>query len=255
VAYVIESCRRNISPHSLKPASIERLASELEVLVVRKLIVLMGCVFFAILPGTTQAKGPLADLQLCGVSACVNIDDAATVPLSEAIFFWYTDKAAPAEPQTYYLLRWSGGVGAMNTEHAFWMPSAGLIRRFDPLSLSARWKGISGSLTGALQPAATGLQPFPLPELTRVVVGHRVARDPRSYVSLLSGGTPVKSWAAARGWLRVRMASVQPSPWTDVGADLKISRTGGFVWRDGSVFRIPLRLARLVRTGTSLAAP
>jgi hypothetical protein len=222
---------------------------------VRKLVVLMGCVSFAIAPGTTEAKGPLADLQLCGVSVCITIDDAATVPLSEAIFFWYTDKAAPAEPQTYYLLRWSGGVGAMNTEHAFWMPSAGLIRRFDPLSLSARWKGISGSLAAALQPAATGLQPFPLPELTRVVLGHRVARDPRSYVGLLSGGTPVKSWAAAHGWLRVRIASLQPSPWTDVGADLQISRTGGFVWRDGSVFRIPLRLARLVRRGASLAAP
>jgi hypothetical protein len=221
----------------------------------RNLIVLMGCVFFAILPGTTQAKGPLADLQLCGVSACINIDDAATVPLSEAIFFWYTDRATPAEPQTYYLLRWSGGVGAMNTDHAFWMPSAGLIRRFDPLSLSARWKVASGSLTSALQPAATRLQPFPFPELTRVVLGYRVARDPRSYMGLLSGGTLVKSWAAARGWLRVRMASVQPSPWTDVGADLKISRSGGFVWRDGSVFRIPLRLARLARSGMSLAAP
>jgi hypothetical protein len=77
----------------------------------------------------------------------------------------------------------------------------------------------------------------------------------QAYNRLLSGGIPVKSWAAARGWLRVRMASVQPSPWTDVGADLKISRTGGFVWRDGSVFRIPLRLARLARSGTSLATP
>jgi hypothetical protein len=221
----------------------------------RNLIVVMGCVCFAILPGTTQAKGPLADLQLCGVSACITIDEAATVPLSEGIFFWYTDKAAPAEPQTYYLLRWSGGVGAMGTEHAFWMPSAGLIRRFDPLSLSARWKGISSSLTGALQPVATSLQPFPSPDLTRVVVGHRVARDPRSYVGLLSGGIPVKSWAAARGWLQVRIASVQPSPWTDIGADLKISRKGGFVWRDGSVFRIPQRLARLVRSGASLATP
>jgi hypothetical protein len=222
---------------------------------VRRLIVLMGCVFFGIVPGRTEAKGPLADLQLCGVSACVSIDDAATVPLSEAIFFWYTDRAAPAEPQTYYLLRWSSGAAAVNTDHAFWMPSAGLIQRFDPLSLSARWKGISGSLTAALQPAAIGLQPFPAPELTRVVVGHRVARDPRSYVGLLSRGTPVRSWAAARGWLRVHMASVQPSPWTDVGADLQISRAGGFVWRDGSVFRIPLRLAGLVRSGVSLAAP
>jgi hypothetical protein len=222
---------------------------------VRKLIVLTGCVFFAIVPGTPQAKGPLAAVQLCGLAACVNLDEAATVPLSEAIFFWYTDRAAAAEPQMYYLLRWSGAAAAVNTDHAFWMPSAGLLRRFDPLSLSARWKAISASSTVALQQAATGLQAFPVPELTRVVVGHRVVRDPRSYVSLLSGGTPVKTWAAARGWLPVRITSAEPSPWTDFGADLKISRTGGFVWRDGSVFRIPLRLARLARSGTSLAAP
>jgi hypothetical protein len=223
--------------------------------IVRKLILVAGCAFFALVPGTTQAKGPLADVQLCGVTACVNLAEAATVPLSESIFFWYTDRAAPAEPQTYYLLRWDGAAAAVHTDHAFWMPSAGLLRRFDPVSLSARWKGISVSSTIAFQQAATGLEAFPVPELTRVVVGHRVVRDPQSYVTLLSGGAPMKSWAAARGWLPMRMVSAQPSPWTDVGAELKISRMGGFVWRDGKVFRIPLRLARLARSGTSLAAP
>ena len=60
------------------------------------------------------------------------------------------------------------------------------------------------------------------------------------------------TWPSAAGWMPVKLEAAQPSPWTDALNDVRISKRNGFVWVDGSVFKISRRLAALARRGSSL---
>jgi hypothetical protein len=64
-------------------------------------------------------------------------------------------------------------------------------------------------------------------------------------------GKPTYTWPGS-GFLRIKTTSELASPWTDTAATLQIARRGAFLMRDSTVYRIPARLARLVRARVSL---
>jgi len=50
-----------------------------------------------------------------------------------------------------------------------------------------------------------------------------------------------------RTWIPVRLSSATPSPWTDDGCYLWVSRRGSLVKRDGEIVRVSARLAEQIR--------
>jgi hypothetical protein len=92
---------------------------------------------------------------------------------------------------------------------------------------------------------------FPAPAPSRVTVGGRAARDPASYMRLWGVGKPTYTWPAT-GFMAIKATCDHATPWTDAASELRIARRGPFLVRDSSVYRIPARLARLVRARASL---
>jgi hypothetical protein len=95
------------------------------------------------------------------------------------------------------------------------------------------------------------LTPFSVPTPSRVTVGGRPVQDPASYLRLWGVGTPTYTWPAT-GFIKIKTTCDQASPWTDAAAELRIARRGAFLMRDSTVYRIPTRLAQLVRARASL---
>src|SRR2546428_740360 len=97
---------------------------------------------------------------------------------------------------------------------------------------------------------------MPAPTITRVTVGGRPARDPASYARLWAVGSAALP-AHPVGWLRVRMTTVAQSPWSDSLTDVRVSRRGGGLYRDGKFFRGPAQVAAaiVIRSSAPLLAP
>ena len=50
----------------------------------------------------------------------------------------------------------------------------------------------------------------------------------------------------------VRMTTVERSPWSDPLTDVRVSRRGGWLYRDGTFYRVPVKLAARIRGRLSL---
>jgi hypothetical protein len=187
------------------------------------------------------AKAPPSGIKLCGTNGCATIEAQA----AEGLFSIGGNPRAPAQPAAFYRLRWTWENGQEETG-GYWLPDQ------DALQLGG-WVAPDAAATATLAGAATGLQPFTPAPPTSATVGRRPAADPGSYARLLTEGSRVSTWVGALDWIPVRLMSLEPSPWTGPGYDLRISKGSGFVWREGAVYRIPLALARLARSAKSLA--
>ena len=89
------------------------------------------------------------------------------------------------------------------------------------------------------------------PVRVAATVAGRAVSDPESYLDLFNSGD---DWFAVMQptWLRIKFTADAPSPWTDGANDIRISRKGRLLWLDGSIVRIPLRVAQLIRAHRSL---
>ena len=197
----------------------------------------------AVLAGGAVAKAPPGGFELCGQGGCKTITGAD----AERVFIsLYGSTAQPPAPAPAFLLRWQWPNGP--EYKVWWLPRGGLVRGFDGL-----WKSQSIASEAVLKRAAEGLEPFPVPTLTRVLVGRRVAENPQSYLRLLRGGELSAAYEGARGFVEVRLTSLEPSPWTNGASWVMVSKARGFVWRDVWVYRVPQELAQRARLGRSLA--
>jgi hypothetical protein len=202
------------------------------------LIVLVALVLTA----GAAAKAPPSGIELCGTNGCAAIDAQP----AEQLFMLGGAPGLPARPGPFFRLRWTWETGQEETG-GYWLPGENALRL-------GGWIVPDSAATAMLTAAATGLVPFPMTPPTSVRVGGRAADDPASYERLLATGSRVSTWVGAVDWIRVRLTSPEPSPWTDGSFDLRVSKGSGFVWREGAVYRIPLALARLARAGRSLTA-
>ena len=193
------------------------------------------------LSGVAAAKAPPTGVKLCGTDGCTTIDAQA----AEHLFTQSGTSAAPPRPAPFFRLRWTWDSSQEETG-AYWLPDQHALR-------FSGWAVADATATTMLTAAAAGLQPFPVGPPTTVLVGARAAAAPATYKRLLDEGSRVSSWVGAFDWIPVKLASSEPSPWTDGSYDLRISKRSGFVWREGAVYGIPLALARLARAAKSLA--
>ena len=188
------------------------------------------------------AKAPPTGIEICGQDACKAIPAADA---ERVITSLYGSDAQPAAPARFFVLRWQWPNAP--EQRAWWVPKGGLVRGLD-----GKWASQSVASEAVLRRAAAGLRSFAIPTLTRVVVGRRLAENPQSYVRLLRGGQLAPTFDGARGWIEVRLASLEPSPWTNGASWVRVSRARGWVWRDVWVYRVPQALAERVRQAASL---
>jgi len=191
-------------------------------------------------------KAPPDGIEICGQSGCRAIPaERAELVVIRALYGSASDAAAPAP---FFLVRWQWP--DRPEQRAWWVPKGGLVR-----GVNGQWMSQSVASEALLREAASGLEPFPVPIVTRVLVGGRVAENPRSYLRLLDGGesASVTAFERSRGWLPVRVASLDASPWTNGATIVQLSRAGHWVWRDGLVYAVSPRLAQRARQGRSLA--
>lgn len=191
--------------------------------------------------GAGAAKAPPSGIEVCGQSGCTTV----LPPEAERIFISLSgSRAEPAAPAPSFLLRWQWS--NQPEQRVWWVPRTGVVQR------DGAWISLSIASEAVLKGAAAGLRPFPAPTLTRALVGRRVAENPQSYLRLLRGGELVPAFDGARGFLGVRLASLDPSPWTNGSAWVMVSKARSFVWRDVWVYRVPPALAARARQGLSL---
>jgi hypothetical protein len=199
-----------------------------------------------------QAKAPPDGIDVCGAAnACTHVDakDAERMP---GLFIGGSNTfRMPAAPAPFYVLRWQWGPD-QPVQTTYYVPGAERIRRGpEPAMAAVTWWTLDAFSAAGLKAAVQGLEPAPTPTITKVTVGGLTARDPQSYVRLWHVGRQVWS-RPSTAWLQVQLQSAEPSPWTDAAEDIRIARTGGYLWLDGWVFKIPVRLAALARSGRSL---
>jgi hypothetical protein len=205
-----------------------------------------------------EAKAPPNGFKLCGPSACAPLsgNDAETVAIS--LFYgagirFVGPNVAPSE---FYVLRWQ--FPNQREESGYYVPGGRVVRLFGSalggstsFDISVSWLRPSPQALQILSRLSAGIQTLPAPKVVRVTVGGHAASDPASYLRLWAVGTP-KLPVHPGGWLRVRMTTVTPTPWSDSLTDVRVSRRGGWLYRDGTFFRVPAKFAARIRARVSL---
>jgi hypothetical protein len=207
------------------------------------LLVAVGAVFFG---GAGQAKAPPGGFDVCGPSACAHLDFA------DAEQFWIrtSSRGMPTVtvPTRFYVLRWSWSPGEVDT--AYLVLDAQAIRWNSGPGHAAGWGEVDPSAIEQVLEAASGVEPYPAPTLTRVRVGGRDVSAPETYIRLFAGKP---AWSTVGGrWWRVILESAAPSPWTDGSAIARLSRNHPYVLIDGRLFRLPRSVVRQARRGLAL---
>jgi hypothetical protein len=202
-----------------------------------------------------EAKAPPNGFKLCGATACTPLagTDAETVAIN--IFYGDARVVAPpnASPSDFYVLRWQFPDQAPG--FAYYVPGSGVVRvaTASPGSLAAAgmWLRPNANVVKALDAVRAGLEGMHPSVPTRVTVAGRPARDPASYVRVWTVGKPALP-VHPRGWLDVHVTTPTASPWSDSSTELHVSRRGGWLYRDGTFFRVPAKFAARIRARLSL---
>jgi hypothetical protein len=219
----------------------------------RRAAVLVLMVALAGVPAA-QAKAPPEGFRVCGPGACVSFSQDAAEQLAINLFFGAASTlyAAPS-PAAYYTLHWRWQQPGPEAT-AYYVPAAGaaymLSSTSGPVGTARGWLTLGTVAQTALAQTTATLAPFPAAVPTRAAVGRKVVRDPTGYGSLWSVGTrtSILDSPDAR-WLRVRIFTAAPSPWT---GSVWIGRHKPLLMRDNVVFRISRGLATQVRHGRPL---
>jgi hypothetical protein len=203
-----------------------------------------------------SAKAP-PDLQLCGATACTPLAATGAEVVAISIFYGDARVVAPpiAAPSDFYALRWRFPDQAPGL--AYYVPSAGVVRMAtaSPGSYAAAgmWLRPNANVLEALSAVSVPLEGIRPAVPTRVTVAGRPARDPASYVRIWTLGKPAIP-VHPRGWLFVRMTTPTASPWSDSATDVRVSRRGGWLYRDGTFFRVPAKFAARMRASVASLA-
>jgi len=209
---------------------------------------------------SAQAKAPPSGFEVCGTAACASITAFADAePLAISLFYGSDGSAELWTPKvpaaSFFAVHWSFQQGETHT--GYYVPLLNAFRYVGsasgPESAGAlvHWIKLGEGARTVLERLTSTLQPFPAPVPSRVTVGGKPVQDPESYLRLWSVGKPTYTWPAT-GFMAIKATCDLQTPWTDRAAHLSIARRGAFLMRDSTVYRIPAKLARLVRARASL---
>jgi len=211
--------------------------------------------------GSAHAKAPPSGFAICGSSACKAISVSGDAEQLAIDLFYGGDNStelwsARVPVAQFFSVRWSFGPGAPHV--GYYVPLLNAFRYVGDASAPAgagqgwvHWIKLGAGVRAIFERITASLQPFPAPVPSRVTVGGKAVRDPSSYLRLWSVGKATYAYPSS-GFMAIKATCDLASPWTDTAATLQISRRGAFLMRDSSVYRIPARLARLVRARAPL---
>jgi hypothetical protein len=211
--------------------------------------------------GSANAKAPPSGFELCGPNSCSSINTFGDAePLAIDLFYGGGGSSelwsARVPPARFFTIRWSFTTGGAHV--GYYVPLLNVFRYVgDPGAATetttgmVHWIKLGPGARAILERLTSALEPYSAPVPSRVTVGGKPVRDPASYLRLWSVGKPTYTWPEA-GFMTIKTTCDLGSPWTDTAATLQISRRGAFLTRDATVYRIPARLARLVRARASL---
>jgi hypothetical protein len=159
----------------------------------------------------------------------------------------------------FYRFEWSPADPPHAHQTAFFVPSAGAMYWQGPGfngTGSDGWFDL-GELAPSIERVSGDVAPFPAP-VVRITVGGKAAKDPGSYMKLLSIGTPTRyAVQPLSRWLPIRIQTSLASPWQTTmyvarhkSVILRISIDAGV--RNATVYTIPLRTANAIRMRNSL---
>jgi hypothetical protein len=212
----------------------------------RSLLVALASAGALLVVSGAEAKAPLDGVEICGAGgACVHLS------MQQAEGHWslfgaVNEGTAAAAVFPFYAVRWHWTENDQRV--GYYVPGAGKTRQLDP-QYGALWFDLEDAAT--VRAWSTHVQPFPAPKFTRVTVGGHAVRNPASYAKLFGRGTEAFP-IILPGWLQIRFSSATPTPWTDEATDVRISRRGSLLWENGTMVKIPLRLAQRIRAGKPL---
>jgi hypothetical protein len=228
-----------------------------------RLLIAVVLGFALAVPGSVAAKAPPKGFRVCGAGACNVIAPADAERLAIGLFFNDSRHATPITyPSEFFVLRWRWS-DSDTDRAAYFVPSVGSVRYVgeptnsavvSTFGQTAWWANLDEPAQASLARATAGLKPFAAPTITRVTVGGRTVRSPASYSRIWAVGTPVSTWNASSGWLRVKITGSAPSPWGDLASDIRLTRRGAFLTRDATVFRVPPVVANRIRHRIPLPA-
>ena len=127
------------------------------------------------------------------------------------------------------------------TTPAFFVPGKGVLRaRPDPGQLSEQeWIRLPDAKRTALLAALRGVDPFPAPAVSEVLIAGRTARDPESYLELYAALPPVAepSFSDRGKPIAIALRSQKLSPWTDGHNRIAYYPDVRLLFRDGQWVR------------------
>jgi hypothetical protein len=211
----------------------------------------------AVLAGSASAKEESlqrSTVVICGPSDCAPFDDEGSLRWLNGLMV--ADSPTPrGAPQVsdYYELRIVEGSGQVSI--GWVVPDQGTIRsrRFVGTGTHSEWYALAGGISGALEEAARGIDPFPAPAISRVEIDGRAVDDPGAYMPLLGDLPAVDS--VRRGGQRIEIA-LHPttlSPWA-----LSWATTLGYAPADDAVrvglgwYRVPQDVADRIEGAAGL---
>jgi hypothetical protein len=173
-------------------------------------------------PAQTPGGGLLV-VRVCGANGCKAIFNGLFLVEPNAAAA-ETSGAPPVGP--FYVLEPSNFRAEEQTEEAngpttpaFFVPGAAVLRaRPDAGQLTGQlWVRLPDDKRAALLTALRGVEPFPAPRVTEVLIGGRTARAPESFLGLYADLPPVAepSFSARGKPVAIALRSENPSPWTD----------------------------------------
>jgi hypothetical protein len=151
--------------------------------------------------------------------------------------------ARPAPPGPYYRI----DLVSSRPPPAYFVPSTGTLRSFpDPFGVSdPTWLQLQPRIEAKLRAALAGIEPLPVPTITRASVDGRPVAHPQAYLSLYRA-LPAFAGRATAGGHVIRLFADDLNPWAD-GYNSLAATDDGLLVRDGDVVALPPDLVQLVR--------
>jgi hypothetical protein len=207
-----------------------------------------------VLAGPAAAKGPI-DLEVCGSSDCKTLK---STPGSEENWELMggllnpddLDFAPAPPPGPYYRLQAKADwlENSLTETSFFYVPVANTLRA------GSNWLRPDRKLSVAVAAATRGLEPFPRPTLTRVLVNGRTASDPAAYEALLGKLPPGNVVPDLGSRIEIVLRSERPSPWTSVLRPLEYFPRVNLLHRQVEWFSVSPRLAEQIEEDAGIVA-
>jgi hypothetical protein len=201
-----------------------------------------------------QAKEP-KNATVCGPDGC-----ATTTDRQGLLNLMADNGSSPPPPPAgaYYKLTMTIDVPAdagvaPKVEWWYTPDGGGAIRSLqrDPSGVT-QWFGLTATGRALMERLTRDVEPFALPQVTKVTVGGKPVADPSSYLRLFGRETSGAPQISAGDWQDIVFTG-PPSPWTDNATTLQYSPSSDSVLSGYDVAKLPPSLAARVESRSSLA--